>query len=106
MSADQPDFPLVDLHFVADARNEWVALTMRVHSPGQSDAALQSIFSDTGVLTAIAPLDCILQLGATSVLSPPLLKLLPVSRVVLSIDAAALSQEGELARLKALHGLG
>jgi EAL and modified HD-GYP domain-containing signal transduction protein len=106
MSADRPDFPLVDLHFVADARNEWVALTMRVLSPGPADAALQAIFSDTAVLTAIAPLDCVLQLGATSVLSPPLLKMLPVNRVVLSIDAAALSGEGELARLKALHGFG
>ena len=106
MSPDSTHFPLVDLHFVADAHNDWVALTMRVHSPGPAEAALRAVFADAGVLTAIAPLDCVLLLDSSAVLSPPLLEKLPVDRVVLSIDAAALAGEGELARVKMLHAMG
>ncbi len=106
MSADSTTFPLVDLHFVADAHNDWVALTMRVHSPGPAEAALRAVFADADLLTAIAPLDCVLLLDATAVLSPPLLAMLPTNRVVLSIDAAGLGGEGELARLKMLHAMG
>lgn len=111
MSADRPHFPLVDLHFVANAHNEWVALTMRVHSPGPAEAALRAVFSDpeTDVLAAIAPLDCVLLLGTSAVLTPALLEKLPPNRIVLSIDAAALGGPGgesERARLKMLHAIG
>ena len=106
MSADHPPFPLVDLHFVADVRNAWVALTMHVHSPGPAEAALRSVFTGTDVLDAIAPLDCVLLLDAPSVLSAALLELLPASRVVLAIDGTSLEREGELARLAALDALG
>ena len=106
MSADRPHFPLVDLHFVANAHNEWVALTMRVHSPGPAEDAFRTLFSDAGVLAAIAPLDCVLLLDSTAVLSAPLLEKLPPGRVVLSVDAAALARQGELARLTMLHALG
>ncbi|WP_332879657.1 EAL and HDOD domain-containing protein [Massilia sp. S19_KUP03_FR1] len=106
MSADSTHFPLVDLHFVADARNDWVALTMRVHSPGPAETALRTVFADAEVLTAIAPLDCVLLLDSCAVLSPALLEKLPTERVVLSIAAAALAGEGELARLTMLHALG
>ena len=106
MSADRNHFPLVDLHFVADAHNDWVALSMRVHSPDPAEAALRSVFADADVLNAIAPLDCVLLLDSTAVLSPTLLEKLPTSRIVLSIAAAALAGEGELARLKALHAMG
>jgi EAL and modified HD-GYP domain-containing signal transduction protein len=106
MSADHPHFPLVDLHFVADAHNAWVALTMRVHSPGPAEAALRAVFSGTDVLTAFAPLDCVLQLDSAAVLSPPLLEMLPTNRVVLAIDAAGLEREGELAKLTMLDAMG
>ena len=106
MSADRTHFPLVDLHFVANTHNAWVALTMRVLSPGAAEPALQAVFSDAGVLDAIAPLDCVLLLDGTAMLSAPLLALLPVDRVVLSIAAAALAEEGELARLAMLAALG
>lgn len=106
MSADSTNFPLVDLHFVADAHNDWVALTMRVHSAGPAEAALRAVFADADFLKAIAPLDCVLLLDASAVLSPPLLAMLPTDRVVLSIDAAALTGEGELSRLKMLDAMG
>jgi len=106
MSADRLHFPLVDLHFVADAQNDWVALTMRVHSPGPADTALHAVFDAADVFDAIAPLDCVLLLDSAAVLSPSLLKLLPASRTVLAIDAAALDNEGEPAHLAALHALG
>jgi EAL and modified HD-GYP domain-containing signal transduction protein len=79
---------------------------MRVHSPEPAEAALRAVFSDTDVLAAIAPLDCVLLLDSTAVLSPPLLEKLPTSRIVLVIDAAALREEGELSRLKMLHAMG
>jgi len=106
MSADSTHFPLVDLHFVADAHNDWVALTMRVHSPGPAEAALRAVFADADVLTAIAPLDCVLLLDSSAALSPSVLEKLPVDRVVLSIAASALAQEGEPARLNMLHAMG
>ena len=106
MSADRPDFPLVDLHFVANARNEWVALSMRVHSPGPAEAALRAVFGDADVFAAIAPLDAVLLLDSTAVLSPALLEKLPTNRVVLSIAANVLAGEGELARLKMLDAMG
>jgi EAL and modified HD-GYP domain-containing signal transduction protein len=106
MSVDGPDFPLVDLHFVANAGNEWVALTMRVHSPGPAEAALRAVFGDADVFAAIAPLDAVLLVDTTADLSPALLEKLPPNRVVLAIDAAALGGEGELARLKMLDAMG
>jgi c-di-GMP-related signal transduction protein len=112
MSVDGPDFPLVDLHFVANARNEWIALSMRVHSPGPAEAALRAVFGagnsagPADVFAAIAPLDVVLLLDTTADLSPAVLDKLPTSRVVLVIDAAVLSGEGELARLKMLDAMG
>jgi EAL and modified HD-GYP domain-containing signal transduction protein len=79
---------------------------MRVLSPGPADAALRTIFSTADVLTALAPLDCVLMLDSAAAISPPLLELLPPNRVVLAIDAAGLGREGELARLKVLDALG
>jgi c-di-GMP-related signal transduction protein len=106
MSVDGPDFPLVDLHFVANARNEWVALSMRVHAPGPAEAAWRAVFGAADVFAAIAPLDAVLLIGATADLSPALLEKLPANRVVLAIDAAVLAGEGELARLKMLDAMG
>ena len=79
---------------------------MRVLSPGPAEAALRAIFSGSDVLAAIAPLDCVLLLDSAAVLSPALLELLPVSRVVLAIDATGLDREGELARLTMLGAMG
>jgi EAL and modified HD-GYP domain-containing signal transduction protein len=106
MSADHLHFPLVDLHFVADAYNAWVALTMRVHAPGPAEAALRAVFSSADFLDAIAPLDCVLLLDSATVLSAALLELLPANRVVLAIDAASLEREEALARLNVLATLG
>lgn len=106
MSADRPDFPLVDLHFVADAHNDWVALSMHVHAPGPAHAALPAVFDEADLFAAFAPLAIVLRLDCAAVLTPSLLEKLPVNRVVLSIDATALGQEGELARLNLLDAMG
>ena len=106
MSAERPDFPLVDLHFVANAHNDWVALAMRVQSSGPAEAALRAVFGESDVFAAIAPLDAVLWLASTADLSPPVLEKLPANRVVLAIDATVLAEEGELGRLKMLDALG
>jgi EAL and modified HD-GYP domain-containing signal transduction protein len=106
MFADRAHFPLVDLQFVADAKNNWVALTMRVLSSGPLDAALRAVFDTADLFEAIAPLDCVLLLDSTAALTPPLLAMLPADRAVLAIDAAALAEEGAPARLDMLRALG
>src|SRR5450830_92951 len=62
------------------------------------------------LLTAIAPLDCIVHVPAaaalTALLTGPLLARLPPARVVLAVDAAALQQEGALRRLGELQDQG
>ncbi|MFL6676190.1 MAG: HDOD domain-containing protein [Massilia sp.] len=99
-------FPLVEVHFVANAQNEWVALSVRVERAANEADALKEIFGSPDLLAAIAPLDCVLQLDGLAVLTPPILKLLPANRVVLAVAASALAQEGGAGQLAALHERG
>jgi EAL and modified HD-GYP domain-containing signal transduction protein len=88
-------FPLVALESVANAQNEWVAFLLGgVDRPADGEF-LQHLFGTPDLLVATAPLDCILLVDDPTVLTPDVLSLLPMNRVVLAIRAAALAGDGE-----------
>jgi EAL and modified HD-GYP domain-containing signal transduction protein len=97
-----PDpFPLVEIRPVANAQNVWVALLLK--SDGD---AIENLFGTQDLLTAMAPLDCILLLDSTAILTPAALALLPPNRVALAVRAAALTDEEVAPRLAALQLAG
>jgi EAL and modified HD-GYP domain-containing signal transduction protein len=108
---DFAQFPLVDVQFVANGRNEWVALLLHLgqlrveQAPNVTDA-LQALFARPDALAAIAPLDCVLLLDTPACLTPPILKLLPPNRVVFAFAAASLADDGARARALELHNDG
>jgi EAL and modified HD-GYP domain-containing signal transduction protein len=102
---DAARFPLVDLNFVANAQNEWVALIVRPrHAP--VDEVLRALAGSAGLLAAIAPLDCIVPLAASAPLTPELCELLPPGRVVFALSGAALANEEEARRAVRLTDQG
>lgn len=111
---DNSRFTLVDLRPVSNSAHQWVALSVRIDATvctaDEGTSALSAAFDDGHLLTAIAPLDCIVHVPAggilTALLTGPLLAKLPPARVVLAVDAAALHQEGALRRLGELHDQG
>ena len=91
-------FPLVDMQAAANAGNHWVALTLRIDADLAEDdegAAWHAAFGSGDLLSAIAPLDCILRLSSPKLLTPSLLRLMPPSRVQFAIDAAALTGDAD-----------
>ena len=104
---DNPLFPLVDIEAVANMQNAWVALSLRV-APGEGELAdaLGSLFGEPDLLTAIAPLNCILMLASPAVLDPALLALMPSTRVAFAVAAGALQDEENRKQLLALHEAG
>ena len=104
---DSTPFPLVKLHAIADQRQSWVALDVRVLA-GQANATdtLHQLFDGSALLTALAPLDCVLHVAAPADLSDALLALLPPHRVVLAFDAASLADGAAAKRAAALHEAG
>jgi EAL and modified HD-GYP domain-containing signal transduction protein len=102
---DSAQFPLVDVQFVANGQNEWVALSLRIEHPNVTDA-LQLLFGKPDLLAAVAPLDCVLLLATPSVLTPPVLRLLPPNRVVLAFPAAAMADGAARSQALALHDEG
>jgi len=103
---EQENTPLAAFDPVANAQNEWVALRLQV-APGLDLATrLQALLGPPDLLAAIAPLDLLLRLDNLDALTPPVLALLPASRVGLVIDAGALAQDGVARRLNELHASG
>lgn len=94
LALDAARFPLVDYEFVANAQNEWVALIMRPHRVPATDF-LRALFGNAELLTAIAPLDCLLPLDSAEVLTPSLCSILPPNRVAFIFPAAVLAREPE-----------
>lgn len=97
VALDATRFPLVELNFVANAQNEWVALLLRPDRAAPGDA-LPAMFGKPDLLAAIAPLDCVLPLESAAVLTPFLCKLLPPNRVVLVLPGASLADAGNARR--------
>jgi len=103
---DLTPFPLVQMHPIANGRNEWVALGLDLRAQSGNAPSLPLLFGSPDLLAAIAPLDCVVQLDGPSQLTPPLLAQLPAQRVVLAFDAATLADNKDLRQLAALHEEG
>ncbi|MDT1837436.1 hypothetical protein FPK49_22540, partial [Acinetobacter baumannii] len=85
--AEQGQIPLVAIDPVANAQNEWVALSLRLPAGADLPQRLQAVFAGSDLLNAIAPLDCLLHLDSPAALTAPVLALLPANRVGLVIQA-------------------
>ena len=118
VAADTSFFPLVDLRAVSNSAHQWVALSLRLPPDGLPDAVvsatgqdalaawLHAVFDSGDLLTAIAPLDCIVHLASPAPLHAALLAKLPPARVVFAIDAAALEVAGAAVALARLQESG
>jgi EAL and modified HD-GYP domain-containing signal transduction protein len=116
-ATDTSSLPLVDLRAVSNSAHQWVALHARlVHglsadTDTDTDSAAivpgwQAVFGDGDLLTAIAPLDCIVHLARPGLIDAGLMASLPPARVVLAVDRAALGEEGALRQLANLQQAG
>jgi EAL and modified HD-GYP domain-containing signal transduction protein len=111
---ESPSLPLIDLRPVVNSAHHWVALSARladanVGGDAGGDAGETSRtarFDGEALLTAIAPLDCVLHVATPAVLNAALLAKLPASRTVLAVDAAALDQPDALHQLHVLQKRG
>jgi EAL and modified HD-GYP domain-containing signal transduction protein len=103
---DTVAFPLVEVLPVANAQNEWVALWLRAMDQSADTDTLRTVFGTPDLLAASAPLDCVLQIANPAVLTAQVLALLPRTRVVLAVQAAALADEGAAQQLVALQEAG
>lgn len=104
--AEQGHFPLVAIDPVANAQNEWVALSLRLPPGADLAQRLQAVFAGADLLTALAPLDCLLHLDGPEALTVPVLALLPANRVGLVIKAGALASGSAARQLAELHAIG
>lgn len=104
--AEQGHIPLVAIDPVANAQNEWVALSLRLAPGADLAQRLQAVFAGADLLTAIAPLDCLLHLEGPEALTVPVLALLPANRVGLVIKAEALASGSAARQLAELHAYG
>jgi len=104
--AEQGHHPLVAIEPVASAQNEWAALSLQLAAGADLSNRLQAVFGSPDLLTAIAPLDCLLMLDDPAPLTAPVLALLPANRVGLVIKAASLAADGSARQLAELHAYG
>lgn len=99
--------PLVQISAVANMQNAWVALSLRVQPVvGELADGLHSVFDTPDLLTAIAPLDCIVMLDSPTVVSDALAALMPVNRVSFAVNAAALQDDAARERMLNLQTRG
>ncbi|WP_426197541.1 HDOD domain-containing protein [Massilia sp. DWR3-1-1] len=116
-ATDTSSFPLVDLRAVSNSAHQWVAVhAWLAHAdwhdgPADPDSGVvvpgwQAVFDGGDLLTAIAPLDCIVHLDRPGLVDAVLMARLPPSRVVLAVERAALDEEGALRQLGNLQQAG
>lgn len=99
--------PLVQISPVANMQNAWVALSLRVQPiVGELADGLHSVFDAPDLLTAIAPLDCIVMLDSPMVVSEALAALMPVNRVSFALSATALQDDAARERMLNLQTRG
>jgi EAL and modified HD-GYP domain-containing signal transduction protein len=104
---DSSLLPLVDMQAAANAANQWVALTLRIdESAGDASAAWHAIFATPDLLSAVAPLDCVLHIATAATLTPSLLELMPPNRVMFAIAAGALADAAACRTMAALQEEG
>ncbi|MES2150273.1 MAG: HDOD domain-containing protein [Pseudomonadota bacterium] len=79
---------------MANAKSEWLGVTLRVQSVGGDITdVLHRLFDTPDLLEAIAPLNCILLLDSPVVLTDALYAEMPANRVLFAISAASLADE-------------
>lgn len=106
-SSDSMLPPLVQITPVASLQNAWVALSLRVQPvAGELAEGLLRVFETPDLLTAVAPLDCILMLDSPLVVSDALTAQMPASRVIFAINADALQDAAASARMLELQAKG
>ena len=95
------------MHAAANTGNQWVAVTLQMDA-GLADpgAAWSALFATPELLSALAPLECVLLLATPAILTPALLALLPPNRVLFAIDAAALADGAAGRAIAALQQAG
>ncbi|MDB5962152.1 MAG: hypothetical protein JWP59_3446 [Massilia sp.] len=130
VATDTTHFPLVDLRAVSNGADQWVAISARlVDSDDNGDSGIadsgiaagaaaagndgvqpasawQAVFEGNDLLTAIAPLDCIVHLRSVKLLSAPLVARLPASRVLFAVDVGALDEDDAVRQLSGLQQAG
>ncbi|MGK5026289.1 HDOD domain-containing protein [Janthinobacterium sp. RB2R34] len=88
-------FPLVGLQAVANAHNEWVAVSF--HLPQQGPGALLAALASADVYAHLAPLDCIIPVtdpqGADAAQLALLMPQLVPQRTILRLSAAAVANK-------------
>ena len=87
-------FPLVGLQAVANAHNEWVAVSF--HVPQQAQGALLAALCAADVYAHLAPLDCIIPVGEPHLDEATLAQLLPQlvpQRTIFRLSTAAASNQ-------------
>jgi EAL and modified HD-GYP domain-containing signal transduction protein len=104
---EPPPLPLVDMQAAANAGNQWVALTLRVEADGNdATAAWHAVFATSDLLSALAPLDCVLLIATPAILTPALLALMPPNRVMFAVAASALADDAACRTMAALQEEG
>lgn len=100
-------FPLVGLQAVSNAQNEWVALSFQIPAgPSEALDALLAVFAYPDMLSALAPLDCIVALPDLGALDIHRLQSLPSSSVVFRVPMAACSNSAQQKKCQQLAEQG
>jgi EAL and modified HD-GYP domain-containing signal transduction protein len=101
-TSESSRFPLARLQAIANSSNEWVALWLQFDADAaDTAAALSALLASNDALATLAPLDCIVALADPDVLTPVLLALLPVGRIIFCIPAHACATQAAWQRLAA-----
>ncbi|MES2299336.1 MAG: HDOD domain-containing protein [Pseudomonadota bacterium] len=108
---DISPFPLLAIEAVADGRNAWTALLLRVDgSAGDEAQALARLLAYPDLFAALAPLDAIVRVANSAALTPALLQILEAQRaaprLVFALPARAYAEPDALARCQALQAAG
>ncbi|MFM9435950.1 c-di-GMP phosphodiesterase [Janthinobacterium sp. CG_23.3] len=108
MSASESSpFPLAGIQAVANAHNEWVAVS--VHLPpdaGDAIAALTTLLGYPDVFAALAPLDCIIPIADPLAIGAGLLEVLPAQRILFRVPTELCAEKPVQAKCKALTDEG
>lgn len=88
-------------------QNAWVSLTLRVDpGKGELNAALHAVFGAPDLLTAVAPLNCVLMLDSATAIDTALQALMPTARVGFAIKSTAMLEDAQRRHALALHDAG
>ncbi|MET3134654.1 EAL and modified HD-GYP domain-containing signal transduction protein [Oxalobacteraceae bacterium GrIS 1.11] len=106
MSAfETSQFPLAGLQAVANARNEWVAVTVQL-PPGGAIGTLATVLGYPDVFAALAPLACIVDIADPCAIGDSLLQVLPPRNTIFCMPAALFADKKVQEKCLKLHDDG